>query len=127
MKLKADEKIFINHTNHKSAQWSAEQIAAAEKFGRIVDISFPEVPPNFDTVQVKEIVLQNLQEILKLSPVAVLCQGEFSYTVAMVEELKKNKIPVMAATSERIVSEIVEADGSTKRVSIFKFVRFREY
>ena len=121
------EKIFINHTNHKSTQWSAEQVAAAELYGKIIDVPFPEVPPNFSSEEVRAMVLKNLQEILKLSPVAVLCQGEFNYTVAMVEELKKNKIPVMAATSQRAVSEIVEADGSTKKISVFQFVRFREY
>ena len=121
------EKIFVNHTNHASSKWSAEQKAAAETFGRIVDLPFPEVPPNFSAEEVRQMVLKNLQEILKFAPVAVLCQGEFSYTVAMVEALKKNSIPVMAATSERVVSEIVEEDGSTKRISIFQFVRFRLY
>lgn len=121
------EKIFINHTNHNSSQWSAAQIAAAEKFGKIIDLPFPEVPPNFNAAEVRKMVFENLQAILKFSPVAVLCQGEFNYTVAMVEELKKNKIPVMAATSERIVSEIAEADGSTKKISVFQFVRFRAY
>ncbi len=121
------EKIFVNHTNHTSENWSAEQKAAAEKLGRIVDLPFPEVSPNFSAKQVKDMVIKNLQAILEFAPVAVLCQGEFNYTVAMVEELKKNKIPVMAATSERVVSEITEPDGSTKKVSTFKFVNFRQY
>ena len=121
------DKVFINHTNHPSAKWSVEQKNAAEKIGKIVDIPFPEVPPNIDSAAVHEMVLNKLQEILELAPTAVLCQGEFNYTVAMAEELKNRGIPVMAATSERVVSEITEADGSTKRVSVFNFVRFREY
>ena len=121
------EKIFVNHTNHPSDKWSVAQKLAAEKFGRIIDLPFPDIPPNFDTVEVHELVMKNLREIIKLSPVAVLCQGEFNYTVAMVEELKKIDIEVMAATSERVVSVIQESDGSTKRVSIFNFVRFRPY
>ena len=121
------EKIFVNHTNHPSDKWSVAQKLAAEKFGRIIDLPFPDIPPNFDTVEVHELVMKNLREIMKLSPVAVLCQGELNYTVAMVEELKKNSITVMAATSERVVSVIQESDGSTKRVSIFNFVRFRPY
>ncbi len=121
------DKVFINHTNHPSAKWSVEQKNAAEKIGKIVDMPFPEVPPNIDTAAVHEMVLNQLQDILKLNPAAVLCQGEFNYTVAMAEELKKRGIPVMAATSERVVSEITESDGSTKRVSVFNFVRFREY
>ena len=120
-------KVFVNHTNHPSAKWSDEQKNAAETFGKIVDMPFPEVPPNIDTAAVHELVLNKLQDILKLNPAAVLCQGEFNYTVAMAEELKKRGIPVMAATSERVVSEVTEADGSTKRVSVFNFVRFREY
>ncbi len=110
------EKIFINHTNHASINWSAEQIAAAESYGKIIDLPFPEVPPNFTTEEVKQLALENLQEILKLSPTVVLCHGEFSYTVSMVEELKKIEIPVMAATSERIVSEITDSDGLTKKI-----------
>lgn len=125
--MNAAEKVFVNHTNHASANWSAAQRSAAEKFGRIVDFLFPEIPPSFTAEEVRSTVLKNLQEILRLEPTAVLCQGEFSYTVAMVEELKKNKIPALAATSARAVSEIVEADGSTKKVSIFQFVQFRPY
>ena len=121
------DKIFINHTNHPSAKWSVEQKTAAEIFGKIVDIPFPDVPPSFNTEEIHELVLNKLQEILELAPVAVLCQGEFNYTVAMAEELKKRGITVMAATSERIVSEVIESDGSTKRVSVFNFVRFRPY
>jgi len=125
--MNLQEKIFVNHTNHTAANWSAAQIKTAEKLGRIVDFPFPEVPPSCTAEEVRAMVLKNLQEILKLSPTAVLCQGEFNYTVAMVEELKRHKIPVMAATSERIVSEITETDGSTKKVSVFRFVKFRAY
>lgn len=121
------ENIFVNHTNHHSDKWSVAQKLAAENFGRIIDFPFPDVPPNFDTAEVKDLVMKNLREILKLKPAAVLCQGEFNYTVAMVEELKKNNVAVVAATSERVVSMIQEPDGSTKRVSIFNFVRFRPY
>lgn len=125
--VKQLEKIFVNHTNHDSAKWSAEQKSAAEKFGRIVNLPFPDVPPNLTNKEIKQMVSKNLQEILKLKPAAVLCQGEFNYTFIMVEELKNLKIPVFAATSERVVEEITENDGSNKRISIFKFVNFRPY
>lgn len=121
------EKIFVNHTNHPSANWSDVQKKAAETFGKIVDVPFPDVPPNIDTAAVHELVLNNLQDILNLSPAAVLCQGEFNYTFAMVGELKRRGINVMAATSERVVSEVTESDGNTKKVSVFNFVQFRPY
>ena len=36
-------KIFVNHTNHPSARWSAEQISAAQVYGEILDMPFPAV------------------------------------------------------------------------------------
>lgn len=120
-------KIFLNHTNHPSSKWGAEQISAAKIFGEIVDFPFPNIPPQLDENEIKKIVSEKLREILKFSPAVVLCQGEFNYTFAMVTELKKNNIPVVAATSERIVSTVIEEDGSSKSVSTFRFVRFRNY
>ena len=119
-------KIFLNHTNHPAELWSAEQTSAAKFFGEIVDFPFPNIPPQLSTDEVEEIVKKNLQEILKLSPAVVLCQGEFNYTFAMVTALKKNKIPVFAATSERIVSTVI-VEGISKSISTFQFVRFRDY
>ena len=120
-------KIFVNHTNHPSANWCAEQKVAAEMFGEVIDVPFPAVPSNADEDEVAALVETNLQEILKLSPNAVLCQGEFTYTYAMVDELRRRNILVLAATSERVATEAIQADNTTKRVSIFQFVRFRRY
>ncbi len=36
---------FINLTNHPSTKWGADQLAAAKKYGNIVDIPFPAVDP----------------------------------------------------------------------------------
>ena len=121
------KKIFLNHTNHPSEKWSPEQIAAAKIFGEIQDLPFPNIPPQFSEEEIKKIVAENLKKILSFEPTAVLCQGEFNYTFAMVSELKKNKIPVFAATSERIVSTVIQDDGSSKSVSTFRFVKFRNY
>lgn len=121
------KKFFVNHTNHPSARWSAEQITAAEIYGEISDLPFPAISPDADSDEVRELVKINLEKILALEPAAVLCQGEFNYTFEMVEQLKKIGVPVMAATSERIVREEILEDGSTRQISTFRFVRFREY
>ena len=120
-------KIFLNHSNHASEKWSKEQIEAAEVFGKVTDFPFPNIPPHLSSTEVREIVLKNLPKILNQSPAVVLCQGEFNYTFAMVEELKKNNIPAVAATSERIVLTEIQEDGTTQKISTFRFVRFREY
>ena len=121
------KKYFINHTNHPSNRWSAEQIAAAEIFGEILDFPFPAVNPHATTEEVRQLVADNLKKILAQSPAAVLCQGEFNYTFEIVSQLKNCGVPVMAATTERISSVEIQADGSTRQISIFRFVRFRQY
>ena len=120
-------KAFVNHTNHPSEQWSAAQRSAAEIYGAIIDVPFPSVLPTADSDDVHALVQSQLSKILALEPAAVLCQGEFNYTFDMVERLKRLGIPTMAACSERVVEEMIDADGSTRRNSTFRFVRFRDY
>ena len=120
-------KYFINHTNHPSNRWSAEQIAAAKIFGEIFDLQFPAVNPRASTAEVRLLVADNLQKILELKPAAVLCQGEFNYTFEMTARLKNLGVKVLAATTERVSVEEIQPDGSTRQTSTFRFVRFREY
>ena len=120
-------KIFINHTNHPSKRWDAEQTAAAQTYGEIIDMPFPSVNPLSTAEEICELVEVQLKKILELEPVAVLCQGEFNYTFALVERLKNSGVKVMAATSERITDEEILSDGTTRQVSTFRFVQFREY
>ena len=119
-------KVFINHTNHPSDKWSDAQRTAAESFGSIVDVPFPPVPSSASSEEVLELVQSHLSKILSMEPAAVLCQGEFNYTFAMVERLKQLGITTLAACSERVTSEIVQGDCTT-RVSHFRFVQFRPY
>ena len=43
------------------------------------------------------------------------------------QQLKEAGITVLSACSERVAKEIVEEDGSIRRESSFRFVRFRKY
>ena len=119
--------IFINHTNHKSEQWSAEQRAAAERFGRIVDLPFPDIHPDWGEVEIAGMAVGAAARIVAMKPEAVLCQGEFTYTSLLVYLLKLSHITVLAASSERRVKEWQDEAGRTKRESTFCFVRFRPY
>lgn len=118
--------IFINHTNHPSARWGAEQLEAAREYGEVQDFPFPAIDPQLSEQEVYEMALANSEKIISQQPVAVLCQGEFSYTFIMVHLLKKHNITVLTACSERVVVEKNE-NGNTKRESHFRFVRFRKY
>ena len=120
-------KIFVNHTNHPSARWSAEQISAAQVYGEILDMPFPAVDAAATAEEVRAQVEENFEKILETKPAVVLCQGEFNYTFAMIERLKNFGVKVVAATSERVAVEEILPDGSTRQVSTFRFVQFREY
>lgn len=119
--------IFINHTNHPSGRWSEEQKTAAQFYGEVLDIPFPAVGAEATSEEVAAQVEGNLKAILAPKPVAVLCQGEFTYTFALVERLKSLGVKVVAATSERVATTEILPDGSTRQVSTFRFVQFREY
>lgn len=121
------EATFINHTNHPSAEWSHAQTSAARELGRIVDMNFPDISADASEQEVQDLAHQMAQEIAAQFPVAVLCQGEFTYTYALVHELLAQEIRVVAACSERVVEETLEPDGSTRRLSRFRFTRFRRY
>lgn len=114
--------IFINFSNHPSSLWDTEQLNAARSLGEIVDIPFPNIPPESTPEDIHRICISCVEQILQYSPCAVLCQGEFTLTYAVVSLLKKYNIKVFAACSERQVVTV----GNEKR-SIFSFVQFREY
>ena len=99
--------IFINHTNHPSVTWGADQLAAAGEYGKIVDFSFPDINPEMDSVAVRELAGENFELIKKVSPAGVLCQGESVYVFHLVTMLKAAGIRALAACSERRVTEHV--------------------
>ena len=120
--------MFINLTNHPSAEWSADQLAAAELFGRVVDILFPIVPPNATTAEVHQLADQLVADVLLTAEAAqtamtVHVMGEHTLTYAVVARLKARGVTCVASTSNR--NTIMLPDG--KKLTDFKFVQFREY
>lgn len=122
-----EENILVNFSNHPSERWEDKQRKAAEEYGRIVDIPFPQVPPEASGREVQLLAHDCLREIEALHPSAVMCQGEFTLSYAVVAGLLSKGIPCLAACSERMVRETVDEDGNIRKESRFEFVRFREY
>ena len=118
---------FINHTNHPFARWEEGQSQAARAYGEIVDLPFPQIPADWDEAEVSALAQENADKILACRPAAVLVQGEFTYTYAIVARLKAAGIPVLSACSERCVREYTDENGQTVRESRFVFCRFRTY
>lgn len=119
--------LFINISNHPSSSWQTEQLDAVRKVGMIYDISFPDIPSDWDTQKVSVLVNEYREKIKELLPepdgVSVIhIMGESVFTFMLVSILLSENYFVVASTTERIVSY----DGD-KKVSTFKFVRFRSY
>ncbi len=122
-----EDAIFLNLTSHASAGWSDVQRRAAEAFGRIVDLPFPAISAQASSEDIRALAGNIAARAAALQPKAVLCQGEFTCCFAIVRALQARGIPVCAATSERQTKESVQPDGSTKKLSTFRFVQFRFY
>lgn len=118
---------MVNFTNHPCGGWSNEQLAAAERWGKIIDLDFPNVSAESDENDIAMLADIYCLKICELNPDAVLIQGEMSLTYALINRLRQNGICVLCAASERVCDTAVAEDGSVIRKSVFKFVRFREY
>lgn len=118
--------MLINFSNHPSKYWSKEQQEAARVWGEIEDMAFPSVPARASAQEIQLLAEQQIKLILEKKPAAVLCQGEFTLSYAMVRRMKEKGILAVSACSERNTREIYE-NGISKKEIIFEFVRFREY
>lgn len=118
--------MLINLTNHPSVRWSDKQKAAAEEYGEVVDMSFPQVEASADEQFVKSLAKEYLEKIKKIvddNPVVVHVMGEMTFTYSLVSLLKSEGIVCVASTSERIVNEFENG----KKEVVFQFNRFRRY
>jgi hypothetical protein len=60
-------------------------------------------------------------------PAAAMVQGEFTLICLIVRHLQEMGIACYSAIACRDVDGRSQSDGSTKKISTFRFVRFRRY
>ena len=121
------DSVFVNFSNHPSPRWSKEQLAAAETYGRVIDEPFPAVPADMDEAGVARLADEAAATILAKNPAAVLCQGEFTLAFAVTERLKAKGVTVLAASSDRVLETEADENGETRKLTVFRFTRFRKY
>ena len=120
--------VFINLTNHPSANWSKEQLEKAKEFGEVVDIPFPSIDETKDESYINNIVSDYVSKIMEITlnmkrKTTVHVMGEMTFTYSIIEKLKKMRCTCLASTTKRIVEDLPDGTQKTK----FAFARFREY
>ena len=124
--------MLINLSNHPSDRWGEKQMHLTnEMFGAVLDLPFPPIDPEADENEVKELANDYFNRVTAIfdecanepKPNAVHIQGEFTFVFALVSLLLSSGIKCVASTTRRTVEE--EANG--KKISVFEFVKFREY
>lgn len=118
---------FVNFSNHNSKGWSKSQIDEAEKYGTIIDVDFPRVPADADENAIRDLGNEYIEKICAFLPDAVMCQGEFTLTFYVVNELMKRDIVCVSACTERISKEQLMEDGAVNKIAEFKFAGFRKF
>ena len=112
---------------HPKTGAKIEQQAAAQRYGKVVDLAFPAIDPAADEAALDSLATVYADHILHLDPDAVLCQGECTFVYRVVQRLEAAGIPTLAACSRRKSQETTYPDGSTLKRSIFAFAGFRRY
>jgi len=121
--------MLINLSNHPVSSWSNNQIETAQKqFGKIIDMDFPNVNPNWSEVEIEELSDKYFDDIIlilnnsKEKTNAVHVMGELNFTFNIVTKLLNNRIICVASTTQRNTKNIGD-----KKLTEFNFVKFRKY
>lgn len=119
-------KLFINLSNHPLTDWIPEQRSAAEEYGELRDLPFPNVSPSLSSEELNHLVEEYFQKLLALSEsadITVHLMGEFTFTHRLINRLQEVDIHCLASTTERVVTEV----ESQQKLVTFQFVGFRPY
>lgn len=118
---------FINISNHPSNTWSEKQLNVAKRYGKVIDIPFPNIPALYRPEDMRYDVAVLAEKIRSyINPdhvVTVHIMGEMTFTYMLVDYFRNtDKVVCVASTTQRMVEE---KDGV--KLSKFEFVQFREY
>lgn len=118
-----DRALILNVSNHPKAKWSDEQIHVAEEnFGGIVDMPFPNVPPEMSSSDLDVLVKEYEQKIVATGLKHIHIAGEMTFLFRIINRLKRHNLHCFTSTTERHVRQ----EGDHK-IATFKFVQFRDY
>jgi len=117
--------MLLNLSNHSSSTWLSSQLErATQEFGKVIDMPFPSINPEWDFPLVSKLAVNYFEKIIQMAPRpnAVHIMGELTFTFNLVSLLKASNIICIASTTNRVVFE-----KNGQKLSKFEFIRFREY
>ena len=115
---------FISIMNHNMA---GQQLLVAKKLGDVVEVPFPNVPATATSNDVAKMGDDLISQISPVEGDTVQVAGEPTLTCYIVTRLKESGIKVVTSTTERISTEEILPDGSTRKTNVFQFIQFREF
>lgn len=119
--------MLINLNNHPFKDWNRDQQNdAVSRFGAVVDMPFPAVPPEADTIEIdriSDIYLKEIKNTDSRGPIVVHIMGEMTFCYALICKLRQEGIRCVASTSKRLV----HLSSIGEKIVDFNFVRFRDY
>lgn len=117
---------LINFSNHPSRYWGLEQLEAAQAYGEVIDLPFPQVNPRSNAEELSLLADEYVQKILSFSEnshITVHVMGEMTLSYLVVTRLRSHGIECIASTTEREVEDF--QDG--RKLVHFRFVQFRKF
>lgn len=119
-------KVFINLSNHPSEKWGEEQLVAARQYGEVTNMQFPNIPPELDSGDIEKMAEETKNKIVSTyhdADITVHIVGEPMFIYKLVPLLKSSGIRCVASTTYHETKDL----GDGKKLSVFHFIRFREY
>ena len=124
-------KLFFNLSNHPLSSWSHEQLDAAQELGlgqlELINYKMPMVDPSASAEEAMSLARDIAAKVVGAGGRGAFVAGEFSLTVALVAALRACGVRCFTATTSREVVETTAPDGAVVKISVFRFVRWREY
>lgn len=121
--------MLINLSNHPYSTWDEPQKQAVEsKYGKVVDLTFPQVDPRADISRVKQLAEEFLRETILLfsdgdgMDNAIHISGEDCFVFQYVTMAKEKGLNCICSTTPHIVKS-----GNHVKTSVFQFTRLRNY
>jgi hypothetical protein len=120
--------MLINLTNHRIEGWPESQVNEAKnRFSNIIDFPFPTIDPNWSKEEIEQLAKRMFEDCITLLPEndenGIHVMGEFNFTFAFVTYAKTKGVKCVSSTTKRDV----EITDKGEKLSIFQFVKFREY